>query len=131
MQTQRLDRGVQVHHAAGDREFRRGGCVGDVTGGHRTVQLAGFRRLADQHEGRAVQVRAFLASLGGALGVQLLDCFALALEAFHVGVGGAQRFGLRQQEVAGVTRLHRHHVADGAELFDTFKQNNLHGLKLP
>ena len=46
-------------------------------------------------------------------------------------VSGAQRFGLRQQEVAGITRLHGHHVADGAELFDAFKQNNLHGPELP
>ncbi len=57
-----------------------------------------------------------------------LELGALALEHLAVVFGGAQRFLLRQQEVAGVAVLDGDDVAHLAELADALKQDDLHVL---
>ena len=69
------------------------------------------------------------ASLG--LGVAGFDLGALAFEDLQVGGVGAQRLGARQQEVAGEAVLDVDHVAEGAEAFDAFEQNDFHRAWLP
>ena len=54
----------------------------------------------------------------------------LGLEIFPVGLGGAQRLLLGQQEVAGEAVLDADFVAHLAQLLDPFEQNDLHGQAL-
>ena len=110
-----------------DREAARLDHVGDVAGRDRAVKLAAVAGLADQDEGLAVQL------LGDGLGVLLalqivgFELRLLGLEIFAVGLGGAQRLLLGQQEVAGEAVLDPDFVAHLAELLDPFEQNHLHG----
>src|SRR4029079_13415835 len=62
-----------------------------------------------------------------AVGILFLDPRAVRLEHFAVGVVGAQRLLARQQVVARKAVLDLHHIADGAELLDAFKQDHFHG----
>jgi hypothetical protein len=48
-------------------------------------------------------------------------------ERFAVGLVGAERLLLRQKEIARETVANSHFVADGAEIFDAFKKDDLHG----
>ena len=52
---------------------------------------------------------------------------ALSLEDGDVGFGGAERFFLRQKEIAREAVFHFHDIAHLAELFDAFEQDHLHG----
>ena len=56
---------------------------------------------------------------------------ATAFEYLAVRVGGAERFLLREQEVAGETVAHLHFIANGAEILDAFEQDDLHVTSLP
>src|SRR5690606_19249021 len=54
----RLDRLLQVHLAAADREAGAGDQLGNVPGRHRTVELAGLARRADDDEFLTVEILA-------------------------------------------------------------------------
>src|SRR5882672_9503841 len=64
----------------------------------------------------------FLATLEA----QNLERLTLRFEVGDVVLGGAQRLLLRQQEVAGVTGLHLHHVAHLTELGHALQQDDVH-----
>ena len=57
-----------------------------------------------------------------------LELRALALEALAIGLGGAERLALRQEEIAGEAVLDGHHVAHLAEAADALKKDHLHVL---
>src|SRR3546814_11781489 len=59
-----------------------------------------------------------------------LQTRTIGFEDLAVGLVGAQRLLARQQEVAGEAVLHLHHIADAAELLDSFEQNHVHVLAL-
>jgi hypothetical protein len=82
--------------------------------------------LADQLDAGALDAFRVALSDRAALGILGFDAFAIALEHLAVGLVGAQRLAVRQQVVAGVAVLHADHVADGAELFDAFEQDDIH-----
>ncbi len=68
----------------------------------------------------------FLLGVAAARSVVGFDARAVGLEDLAVGVVGAQRLLVGEQEVAGEPVLDLHHVADGAELLDALKQNDVH-----
>src|SRR4029077_8373576 len=92
----------------------------------RAVELAALAGLADEHDGLSVEL------LGDRLGLLLqleiagLDVGALRLEAIAIGVGRGERPLARQKEIAGEPVLDADHIADLAELGDTFEQNDFH-----
>src|SRR3546814_5889594 len=77
-----------------------------VTHRHRTVKLAGVRRLTDQDDLLAVDVLGAAFGSGAAFGVVGLDLRAIALENLAIGVVRAQRLVVRQQEIAGRSEEH-------------------------
>ena len=123
----RLDRIVEDDLVAHHREAAFGDRGRDVAGVDRTVEDAGLAGLAQHDEGLAVELGGDGGGFGLALQVARFELGALGLELGDVGLGGAQRLAARQKEVAGEARLHLHHVADLAELFDAFEKNDLHG----
>ena len=106
------------------------GCdrIGDVARGDRAVKLAAVAGLAHQRRRscRRASRPTFSASLLRSR-LRASSCAFWRLEIFAVGLGGAQRLLLRQQEVAGKAVLHLHLVAHLAELLDAFEQDHLHG----
>src|SRR5262249_39162099 len=55
------------------------------------------------------------------------DLGALRFELGFIGFGDAQRLVVRQQEIAREAIAHLHDIADAAEIFDAFQQNEFHG----
>ena len=100
--------------------------LGDVARADRTVELAGFTGLADDHDGLAVEARGDAGGRFAALGIALFDRGALVFEPLAVGFGGAQRLLLRQEEVAGEAVLDGDFVADVADPADALEQNDFH-----
>ena len=96
-------------------------------GRDRAVELAAVAGLAQQDEGLAVQLLGDLLGFLLAFQIARFQLRLLGLEIFAVGLGGAQRLLLRQQEVAGEAVLDAHFVAHLAELLDAFEQDHLHG----
>ena len=65
--------------------------------------------------------------LFAALDVLRFKLGALLIEMREIAFVGAQRLLLRQKEVAGVTRLHLHHVAHLPQVFDPLEQDQFNG----
>ena len=63
-----------------------------------------------------------------ALEVARLELAALAFELLLVGLVGAQRLALRQQEIAGKAVLDLDGIAHLAEAGNAFEKNDFHGL---
>src|SRR5262245_41708426 len=122
----RLDRLVQLDLAAGDREALCCQQVGNVAGGNRTVELAGFACRADDNKVFAVQLFSDLLGFGLALQIAGLELSALALEFLLVGLVGAQRLALRQEEIAGKAVLDLDRFAHLTEAGNAFEKNNFH-----
>ena len=68
-------------------------------------------------------------ALGLLLGLEVarLELDALCLETLLVGLGGAQRLAVRQEEIAGIAVLDFDGLAHLAELRHAFEQNDFHG----
>src|SRR5690606_5829749 len=123
---QRLDRGVEHDLAALDlAAFGRDG-LDDVASGDRTVQLTRLTGLPDHDIGLAVDLGADGASVGLVLLVAGLDGGAVEFERLQVGGRGPTGLVARQKEVTGEAVLDGYDIADGAEVIDAFKQNDLH-----
>ena len=101
---------------ARDREAAGGRShLGDVAGRDRAVELPGLAGLADDDEGLAVELGGDLLGLALALEVAGLELGPLGLEALAVGLGGAERLALGQEEVAGIAVADADDVAHLAE----------------
>ena len=122
-----LDRLVERHLAARNREAAGGDDVRDVARGNGAVQLAAVARLTQQNERLAGELLRDGFGVLLALEVVGFELRLLGGEIFAVRLGGAQGFLFGQQEVAGEAVLHLHFVAHLAELFDAFEQDDLHG----
>ena len=123
---QRLDRGVENDLAALDlAAFGRDG-LDDVARGDRTVQLTRLTGLPDHDIGLAVDLGADRAGVGLVLLVAGLDGGAVEFERLQVRRRGPTGLVARQKEVAGEAVLDGNDVADGAEIIDALKQNDLH-----
>ena len=110
------------------REAAGGGGVGDVAGGDRAVERAAVGGGANHHEGLAVELaRRPSRPPSSGLEVAGLELGAVGLEALEVGLGGAQRLALGQEEVAGVAVLDGDDLAHLAELGDPLEEYDLHG----
>ena len=123
---QALDRRVQDDLRALDLAAFGLDGLGDVATGDRTVQVTGFTGLTDHDVGLAVDLVGDLLGVGLVLLVALLDGGAVEFERLQVGGGGPAGLVARQKEVTGEAVLDGHDVADGAEILDAFKQNDLH-----
>ena len=110
---------VYAHAASGDD-------VGDVAGRDRSVELAGFAGLTDDDEALAVERGVHLLGFGLLFQIAGLKLGALIVEALLVGAGGAQRFALRQQEIARKAVAHLNGFAHLAQFGDAFEQNDFH-----
>ncbi len=123
-----LDRSVQVDLIAGhlDAGFRDHHC--DIARRDRAEKLAGFRRLAQHHEGLAVDLSGNLLGFAAVLGIARLELLAHLLKARLVFLGRAQGLALGEQEIAGKAVFDAHGLAHLAELGDAFEQNDFHGL---
>src|SRR5690606_40737341 len=110
-------------HPRFSRDWSSDVCSSDLD---RTVQLTGVTRLADHDVGLAVDLVGDLLRVGLVLLVTRLDGGALDFEGLQVGGGGPAGLVARQKEVTGEAVLDGHDVADGAEVLDAFKQNDLH-----
>ena len=107
----------------------RGGSLGDVCGADRAEQFPFGAGLGDD-------VELEILDGGGALlcPVQLLVRHALqfgatGFEAGNVRSGRERRLALGQQEIAPVTGLHLHPVADVAEVGHFLQQYEFHGVR--
>jgi hypothetical protein len=122
----RLDRPIEHDLALGDlRSFGRKR-FDDVARGHRAVKLPGVRRLANQLYGFSIDALGRLFRISAALGVFRLDARPIGFEQLAIGIVGAKRLLIGQQIVAGKAVLELDHVADAAELFDAFEQDDVH-----
>ncbi len=86
--------------------------------------------MADQDDLLALDIGRQLFGFAALVGIVRFDLCAVGLEDLLVGLVGAQRLLVGQQEVAGVTVLDGNDIADAAELFDAFEQNDIHGQML-
>ena len=99
-------------------------CFDDVADRDRAVQLASARCLTDQNDLRAVDLLGFLFGFATLLSVFLFEPLTIGFEDLLVGFVGAQRLAVGEQEVARVTVLDGNDVADGAQLLDTFEEDD-------
>src|SRR5216683_2898342 len=126
VRAQGLDRLIELDLAALDLDACGGSAIGDVARGHRTVELQGLGRLADEDDLEVAHLGADALGFLATLEVLSLQRLTLRFEVGDVVLGGAQRLLLRQQEVAGVTGLHLHHVAQLTELGHALQQDDVH-----
>src|SRR3984957_2886412 len=102
--------------------------LGDVARRHGAVELTGLARLADDDHLDAVELGRHLVRAALEFGVARLEIGATNLEFLLIGLSRPQRLTARQQEIARVTVLDAHGVADVSELSDTLHQNDVHDL---
>lgn len=98
----------------------------DVADGNRTVKLAGFGSLTDQHDFEALQ---FFRLLGSALEQSFVVSFQFRFLFFvksQIFGSCAKGFFGRQQIVAGVTVLDVYLVTHSAQFVYMFQKNNFH-----
>ncbi len=98
----------------------------DVADVDRTIELAGVRRCADQHDLGPGDL--FASSLGfrPTIGILGFETLAIGLEDLLVRAIGAQGLLLREQEVARETILDGDDIADPAEVADAFEEYDIH-----
>ena len=119
--------GLFHHHlVAGDGEAGLGHRLGDIARGNGSEELTHFRSGANHADGEAVHLAGFGLCLATAGQVVSFTLGLFGFETLEVVLVGAKGLALRQQEVAGVARLHLHDIAHLAELLDAFKQNDFH-----
>ena len=123
-----LDRLVERHLRAGDGEAARRDDVRDIARADRAVELAAVARLAQQHEGLAVQLDLATAS-ASFLRSRLLasSCAFWVAKYSRFALVARRAFFSGSRIVAGEAVLHLHFVAHLAEFLDAFEQDHLHG----
>ena len=85
--------------------------MSDITDGNRTVQLAGFGRLADNNHGKALQFFGFLGCFFKQSLVAGFQFRTLLFKISNVCLRRAQSFVLRQQIVTGISALNVNLIA--------------------
>jgi hypothetical protein len=109
-----------------DLESLLGQRFGDVVVRDRTEQAAVDAGLGRDPYSRSVQLLAFGLRRAEAIGLGLLEVGSTRFEFLDRSLGGATRLALRDQEVARVAFLDLDHIAELAQVDDSFQEDDLH-----
>ena len=100
--------------------------IADDGGGHGAVQLVVVAHAHDDGQHEAFQLGGDGVG-GGAQGVHTgLQLLAFQFKSLEVTGGDQHGQALRQQVVAAVTGLHRHHIAKATQVFHIGTKNDFH-----
>ena len=98
----------------------------DIADIDRAIQLTSVRRSTDENDFSAINLSSSGFCNRAAFSIFCFQTFAIGFEDLFIGFVCSQGLLLWKQEVAGIAVFYSDNIADGAKLFDPFKEDNIH-----